>query len=163
MRKNLIPFLIIGSSMVLMAAMCNKDEVEEFIDPCNETALSSTIDVPFVFSAYIYYKDDVPYEGPVHFKVHKAYCEGTISGEYYLTHISADANGGWFSGMLYTYTYGNYDDVVWTTFTFESPTYENHKEMGAFSYGFVELYFNGWDAIEHTFQIHLPWNSPTKK
>ena len=154
--------MLIVCSMVFMAAMCDKEEVEEFIDPCKESALSSTVDVSFVFSAYIYYKDDVPYEGPIHFKVHKAYCEGTISGEYYLTHIPSAANGGWFSGMLYTYTYTNYDDIVWTEFSFESPTYEIHKEIGAFNLGYVHLYWQG-GPMEHTFQIHLPWNAPEAK
>jgi len=163
MSKYLILFLLITSSMVFMATQCSDDEIEEFIDPCKETALSSGINVDFVFSAYMYYKDTVPYVGPVHFKVHKMYCDGTISGEYYLTHIPTDANGGWFSGMKYTYTYSNYEDFVWVTFTFENPTYETHKEQGVFSYGYVELYYNGWDPIEHTFYIYLPWDSPGGK
>jgi len=163
MRKHLILFLVIVSSMVFMAAGCTKDDVEEFIDPCDETALSATIDVSFVFSANIYYKDNAPYEGPIHFKVNKTYCDGSVSGEYYLTQIPSNANGSWFSGMSYIYTYGNYDDLVWVTFTFESPTYEVQKEINSFSYGYVELYYNGWDPIEHTFEILLPWNSPDGK
>ena len=162
MRNFLILFLMIVSSMVFMAAMCTKDEIEETIDPCKETALPSNEDASYVFSAYIYYKDKVPYVGPVHFKVYKTYCDGTVSGEYYLTHIPSAANGGWFSGMVYTYTYTNSDDIVWTAFSFESPTYEIHKEMGAFSLGYVHLYYNG-GPMEHTFQIYLPWDSPGAK
>ena len=159
MRKSLFLFLMITSSFIFMALQCSKDEVDEVIDPCKETALSSSVDVPFVISATIHYKDEVPYSGPVHFKIHKTYCNGTVSGEYYLTNIPSDASGNWFSGMSYTYTYGNYDDMVWVTFTFESPTYESHKEISAFSYGFVQLYYNGWDPIEHTITVTLPWDS----
>lgn len=154
---------MITSFISFLLIACNKDDVEEFIDPCDDTALSSTIDVPFVIAANIYYKDDVPYAGPVHFKINKTYCDGSVSGEYYLTQIPCNANGSWYSGMSYTYTYGNYDDLVWVTFTFESPTYETHKEIGSFSYGFVQQYYSGWGPIEHTFEIHLPWDSPSGK
>lgn len=163
MRKFLVLFLVIVSSIVFITAGCTKDDVEEFIDPCDETALSSTIDVPFVFAANIHYQDDVPYAGSVHFKVNKTYCDGSVSGEYYLTQIPSGANGYWYSGMSYVYTYGNLDDLVWVTFTFETPSYEPHKEIGTFSYGYVQQYYNGWDPIEHTFEIHLPWDSPEAK
>jgi len=163
MRKNLILFLIITSSFIFMALQCSKDEVDEVIDPCKETALSSSIDVPYVFSANIYYEDSVPYEGDVHFKVHKTYCDGTVSGEYYLTHIQSNSNGGWFSGMSYTYTYGNYDDIVWATFTFESPSYDIHKDLNAFSYGYVQMYYNSWDPLQPTINIYLPWKSTESK
>ncbi|RLD75860.1 MAG: hypothetical protein DRJ15_16345, partial [Bacteroidetes bacterium] len=68
-----------------MAAMCNKEEERE-LNQCEETE-QAEISRSFVISAYIYYKDEVPYEGDVHFKIKKQYCDNTISGEYYLDHI----------------------------------------------------------------------------
>ena len=162
MRKNLLLFMLIACSLVFMATQCSKDEVEDFVDPCHETALPSGIDVDFVLSAYMYYQDSVPYVGPVHFKIHKMYCDGTISGEYYLTHIPTAANGGWFSGMKYTYTYSNREDFVWVTYTFETPTYETHKEHAVFGYGYIDMYYNG-APIEYTSYIYLPWDFPGDK
>ena len=46
--------------------------------------------------------------------------------------------------------------ILYVTFTFESPTYEVHKEINSFSYGYVGLYYNGWDPIEHTLRLIFP-------
>ena len=145
--------------MVFMAPTCDKEEIRQDDSRCAETE-TTVISVSFVFSAYIYYKDEVPYEGDVHFKVKKQYCDNTISGEYYLDHIPSTANGGWFSGMIYTYSYGNTEDRVQATFTFTSDSKEYYESVNDLYYWFVSQYS---EPIEHTFYIHLPWNSPGGK
>ena len=158
MRKNLILFLLIVCSTVFMAAMCNKEEERE-LNQCEETE-QAEISRSFVISAYIYYKDEVPYEGDVHFKIKKQYCDNTISGEYYLDHIQSSSNGGWFSGMIYTYKFANSEDRVVVTYTWATGSKDVYEWFDNISYSQAA---NGSSPLEITYDITLPFNSPGGK
>jgi hypothetical protein len=155
MRKLFILFLCMVSALVFMSNSCGKDD-EIAANPCDETQ-KPEISKSFVLSAYIYYKDNVPYEGPVHFKIKKEYCDGTISGEYYLSHIPTDAQGGWFSGMIYTYKFTNERDMVVVQFTWTTDSKDYWEWWQEWDYADV---VNEADPMEITCQITLPYNSP---
>lgn len=159
MRKYLIVFLVIVSSTIFMAAMCNKEEEREDDSRCIETE-QPEIERSFVISAYIYYKDDVPYEGDVHFKIKKQYCDNTISGEYYLDHIPSSSNGGWFSGMVYSYYFANSEDRVVVTITWATGSKDLYEW---FDYLYYDEVVNGSSPMEITYDITLPYNSPGGK
>ncbi len=159
MRKNLILFILIVCSAIFMAAMCNKEEEREDDSRCVETE-KPEISRSFVISAYIYYKDDVPYEGDVHFKIKKQYCDNTISGEYYLDHIPSSSNGGWFSGMVYSYYFANSEDRVVVTITWATGSKDLYEW---FDYLYYDEVVNVSSPMEITYDITLPYNSPGGK
>ena len=154
MRKSLILFLVISSSLVFMAGTCEKENDAEF-NQCEATE-QPQISRSFVFSANILYKDMVPYEGEVHFKIKKEYCDNTISGEYHLDHIPSDAQGDWFSGMVYTYEFANENDRIIVYLTWANNSKDVYLWDKSYYYANVVNYPG---TIEQKLEIILPWNS----
>lgn len=156
MKKEVILFFFIAFAVIFITSACDRDDPPELND-CKSSQVPE-ISRSFVFSAVITYNDGAPYEGPVHFKVKKEYCDGTISGEYYLANISSDAQGKWFSGMVYTYKYANELDKVFINFSWATKNSRDFYEfIQSIKYSQVKDE-TGNIMIEYT--IKLPWLSP---
>lgn len=156
MKKKVILLLFIACAVVLSTSSCDRDDPPDLND-CTSSKVPE-ISRSFVFSAVISYNDGVPYEGPVHFKVKKEYCDGTISGEYFLANISSDTQGHWLSGMVYTYKYASTLDKVFVSFSWATKNSRDFYEFReVVTYNQVKD-DTGNIMIEYT--IKLPWNSP---
>jgi hypothetical protein len=155
MRKHLITFIFLIAAVALMSTKCEK---EDKTDECKPYEMPS-ITRDFVIWANIIYLDSVPFTYEVIFNIKKTYCDGTIRGDYWLDHIDADDNGDWFSGMTYTYDFGNKRDKITISFDFYNPL---DIEQWVVTY---DLFYEDVEfaPVLLNFDIILPWNKPTTK
>jgi hypothetical protein len=153
MKKISKTLLIVFGSLLFICATCSKDE--EQTDICEDTR-EPHIQKSFLISADVKYSDYVPFEGKIRMDIHKQYCNGTSSGEYFVEHNSG-ADGYWLSGMVYTYEFENSLDKVEVHLTIYKSDHTDRKEIHeTFFYKDVLEYLN---QVHKTYEVTLPWAS----
>jgi hypothetical protein len=151
MNNIIKSILLITIALFFSSTTC---EVKEDDDIClkKETLIEGT----FVLSALVKYKDNVPYNGEINFKINKIYCDGTIKGIY--TREGSTDEGGYYStGYIYTYKYENLHDRVEFYFQVGDPV--NRKW---FKYYYEDIKKEDAYTVNEAFTVTLDWDSPGK-
>jgi len=151
MRKHLIIFTFMIGAIALIATDCKK---EEETDECSAFEMPS-INRNFVIWAHFTLEDGTPYTDDVSFNIRKTYCDGHVSGDYYIHHIDPDEFGDWFSGMTYNYDLANQKDKITINFTVHNPWLNQADVIQE------ELFYDDVVSLPDLlhFDISLPWSS----
>jgi len=153
----LVLFSLISFLFIFNACIKNG----EFEEPCKKTEMTA-MDKDFTLYLQVNYKDDVPFNGKVVFRIYKKYCDGKISGDYRGDCVS-NQNGLYRSGYITNYFFRNKNDRVYYEFTAYYTPYWPADELtksvsGYFDYESATKASDEYDKVSQTFNMTIPTN-----
>ncbi|RLD48131.1 MAG: hypothetical protein DRI88_04225 [Bacteroidetes bacterium] len=160
MKKYLTVLLLIVSIVTLIAFTSCTDFFDLSGD-CDETKMP-VITKEFSISLEVKYKDGLPFEDEIEFKIYKKRCQGTYYGTY-IANIEPN-NHGIFTPEPQMYSLENKKDVISFIFTIQYtpiwPNVEQKEEViDVLDYDQVKNLSNDDDEVIKMYKLTLPINS----